>query len=300
MNETGSWSATAVRHRYAEADGVRIFYREAGQPGLPALLLLHGFPSSSHQFRHLLPLLAEHFHVIAPDFPGFGFTQVPAERGYVYSFEQSAGTLAAFTAELGLQRYALYLFDYGAPIGLRLALLQPQRITGLVSQNGNAYEEGLSEAWAPVRAYWADPSAANRQAIRDALLSADATSWQYLTGVSDSELIAPEAIMLDNSLLKWPGVKDIQLDLILDYANNLKHYPAFQAWLRKSDFPVLVIWGRHDPFFLPAGAEAFTRDVPHAVVELLETGHFALETHCKYIAARIKAVLGQSASARGQ
>jgi pimeloyl-ACP methyl ester carboxylesterase len=300
MNEAISLAPTAVRHRYVEVDGVRIFYREAGQAGFPTLLLLHGFPSSSHQFRHLLPLLAGHFHVIAPDFPGFGFTQVPAERGYVYSFEQIAATMAAFTVELGLQRYALYLFDYGAPIGLRLALLQPQRISGLVSQNGNAYEEGLGEAWAPVRAYWSDPSAANRQAIRDALLSADATGWQYLTGVPDPELIAPEAIMLDYSLLEWPGVKDIQLDLILDYANNIKQYPAFQAWLRKSDFPVLVIWGRNDPFFLPAGAEAFTRDVPHALVELLDTGHFALETHGNHIAARIKAVFGQDASAGGQ
>ncbi|MBB1521053.1 alpha/beta fold hydrolase [Aquipseudomonas guryensis] len=300
MNQASALPPTVVRHRYAEVDGVHIFYREAGQPELPTLLLLHGFPSSSHQFRHLLPLLAEHFHVVAPDFPGFGFTQVPAERGYVYSFEQIAGTLAAFTCALGLQRYALYLFDYGAPVGLRLALLQPQRITGLVSQNGNAYEEGLSEAWAPVRAYWSDPSPANRQAIRDGLLSADATRWQYLAGVPDPELIAPEAIMLDSSLLERPGNKDIQLDLILDYANNIDQYPAFQAWLRQGSFPVLVIWGRNDPFFLPSGAEAFARDVPHAVVELLETGHFALETHCQPIAARIRAVLGQSASARGQ
>lgn len=299
MNEAASCAPTVVRHRYAEVDGVRIFYREAGQRGLPTLLLLHGFPTSSYQFRHLLPLLAEHFHVIAPDFPGFGFTQVPVERSYVYSFERIAGTLAAFTEELGLQRYALYLFDYGAPIGLRLALLQPQRIVGLVSQNANAYEEGLSDAWAPVRAYWADPSAAKRQAIRDALLSAEATSWQYLSGVSEPELIAPEAILLDNTLLERPGNKDIQLDLILDYANNLKQYPVFQAWLRNSNFPVLVIWGRNDPFFLPAGALAFARDVPHAVVELLETGHFALETHCNLIAARVKAVLGQTAFERG-
>jgi len=300
MHEAISLSSTAVRHRYLEVDGVRLFYREAGRSGLPPLLLLHGFPSSSHQFRHLLPLLAEHFHVYAPDFPGFGFTQVPVERGYVYSFARIAETLAAFTSELGLLRYALYLFDYGAPIGLHLALLQPQRITGLISQNGNAYEEGLSEAWAPVRAYWFDPSVANRKAIRDALLSAEATGWQYLTGVSDPELIAPEAIMLDYTLLEWPGVKDIQLDLILDYANNIKQYPAFQAWLRRSDFPVLVIWGRNDPFFLPAGAEAFARDVPHAVIELLETGHFALETHCDYIAARIRAVLGQQLLEGGQ
>lgn len=300
MNEAADWAPTVVRHRYAEVDGVRIFYREAGQRGLPALLLLHGFPTSSYQFRHLLPLLAEHFHVIAPDFPGFGFTQVPAERSYVYSFEQIAGTLAAFTEELGLQRYALYLFDYGAPIGLRLALLQPQRIVGLVSQNANAYEEGLSDAWAPVRAYWADPSAANRQAIRDALLSVDAIGWQYLSGVPEPDLVAPEAILLDNMLLERPGNKDIQLDLILDYANNLKQYPIFHTWLRNSHFPVLVIWGRNDPFFLPVGAHAFARDIPHAVVELLETGHFALETHCDLIAARVRAVLGQIPSERGK
>lgn len=300
MNEAADWAPTVVRHRYAEVDGVRIFYREAGQRGLPALLLLHGFPTSSYQFRHLLPLLAEHFHVIAPDFPGFGFTQVPTERSYVYSFEQIAGTLAAFTEELGLQRYALYLFDYGAPIGLRLALLQPQRIVGLVSQNANAYEEGLSDAWAPVRAYWADPSAANRQAILDALLSVDAIGWQYLSGVPEPDLVAPEAILLDNMLLERPGNKDIQLDLILDYVKNLKQYPIFHTWLRNSHFPVMVIWGRNDPFFLPVGAHAFARDIPHAVVELLETGHFALETHCDLIAARVRAVLGQIPSERGK
>lgn len=299
MPETRS-SSTAVLHRYLEVDGVRLFYREAGRLGSPTLLLLHGFPGSSHQFRHLLPLLAENFHVFAPDFPGFGFTEVPAERGYVYGFAQIAETLAAFISELSLQRYALYLFDYGAPIGLRLALQRPQRITGLISQNGNVYEEGLSEAWAPVREYWSDPSAAHREAIRAGFLSPEATAWQFFAGVSEPELIAPEAIMLDNCLLERPGNKDIQLDLILDYASNIRHYPAFQAWLRESDVPVLAIWGRNDPFFLPAGAEAFARDVPRATVELLDTGHFALETHCDYIAARITAVFGQPLSHGGQ
>lgn len=289
MNATAD---SQVRYCHLHADGVRFFYREAGDPQAPVLLLLHGFPSSSHQFRDLIPRLASRFRVIAPDLPGFGFTEVPAERGYRYTFDNLATSLGAFVDELGLARYALYFFDYGAPVGLRLALAHPERITGLVSQNGNAYLDGLGEdAWAPLRAYWADPSPANRQSIADGILHLEGTKWQYLHGVPDPDAVAPEGYTLDAALLERPGNKDIQLDLFLDYENNLKRYPAFQAFLRSARVPTLVIWGRNDPFFVPPGAQAYQRDNPDAVVELLDTGHFALETHADYIGQRIVDVL---------
>jgi pimeloyl-ACP methyl ester carboxylesterase len=282
-----------VHHQFVEADGVRVFYREAGDPSAPTLLLVHGYPSSSHQFRDLIPLLADRFHIIAPDLPGFGFTEVPAAREYRYSFDALATTLGAFVDALGLKRYALYVFDYGAPTGLRLALAHPERVTGLVSQNGNAYLEGLGDAWEPIRAYWTEPSnPERRKVVHDAVLHLDGTRWQYLHGVKDAELVAPESYYLDALLLERPGNKDIQLDLFLDYANNLKLYPAFQAFFRDTHLPTLVIWGEHDPFFIPPGAEAFKRDNPSAVVELLDTGHFALETHVGHIAQRIREVLG--------
>ncbi|MFS8978187.1 alpha/beta hydrolase [Cupriavidus necator] len=284
---------TTIHYRFADADGVRVFYREAGAPDAPVMLLLHGFPSSSHQFRHLIPQLAQRFRVIAPDLPGFGFTEVAAARNYQYTFDNLAGTIGAFVDVLGLQRYAIYVFDYGAPTGLRLALAHPERVTGLVSQNGNAYLEGLGDAWAPIRAYWAEPTAANRQAIHDAILHLEGTRWQYVHGVADPELVAPEGYTLDAALLERPGNKDIQLDLFLDYANNLTLYPAFQEFFRKARVPTLVIWGKHDPFFIPPGAEAYQRDNPDAVVELLDTGHFALETHGEYIGRRIIDVLAR-------
>ncbi|MNV57634.1 Haloalkane dehalogenase [compost metagenome] len=257
------------------------------------MLLLHGFPSSSHQFRNVIPRLASHFRVIAPDLPGFGFTQVPAERGYRYTFDNLAKSLEAFVDELGLTRYALYFFDYGAPTGLRLALAHPDRVTGLVSQNGNAYLEGLGDAWAPIRAYWADPSPANRQAVHDGMLNLEGTKWQYVQGVANPDSVAPESYTLDAALLERPGNKDIQLDLFLDYANNLTLYPEFQAFFRRARLPTLAIWGKNDPIFIPAGAQAFRRDNPDAVVELLDTGHFALETHGQYIGQRIVDVLGR-------
>ena len=284
-------ASSVIRYQFVEADGVRVFYREAGSPDLPVLLLLHGFPSSSHQFRELIPLLAERFHLIAPDLPGFGFTEVPVERDYRYSFDALAQTLGAFVDALGLRRYALYVFDYGAPTGLRLAVEHPERITGFVSQNGNAYLEGLGDAWAPIRTYWDEPSAANRKAVGDAVLNLEATRWQYLHGVADPTRVAPESYTLDALLMERPGNKEIQLDLFLDYANNLKRYPQFQAFFRETRVPSLIIWGKHDPFFIPPGAEAFKRDNPDAVVELLDTGHFALETHAAYIARRIGEVL---------
>lgn len=283
-----------ISYKFADVDGVRVFYREAGEPAKPTLLLLHGFPSSSHQFRQLIPLLSAHFHIIAPDLPGFGFTEVPAEREYVYTFDALAETLGHFVEALGLKRYAMYVFDYGAPTGLRLAVKHPERMTALISQNGNAYLEGLGDAWAPIKAYWAEPSAENRQVIADAVLHLEGTRWQYEHGVSTPELIAPESYTLDALLMERPGNKDIQLDLFLDYANNLKRYPDFQRFFRETQLPTLAIWGQNDPFFIPPGAEAFKRDNPNAVVELLDTGHFALETHVDYIAQRIIEVIGHA------
>lgn len=277
-----------IVYRYQQADGVNIFYREAGNTALPALLLLHGFPTSSHQFRDLIPLLADKFHIIAPDLPGFGFTEVPAERNYPYTFDAFGQTLTAFVDALGLKRYAMYVFDYGAPAGLRLALAYPERVSGLISQNGNAYLEGLGDAWAPVRAYWDDPTEANGEVIRDAILTPEGVKWQYLHGVSDPQQIAPESYTLDTLLMDRPGNKEIQLALFLDYASNLRLYPAFQAFFRQQQLPTLVIWGKHDPFFIPPGAAAWQRDNPLAVVEMLESGHFALETHTAYIAQRIR------------
>lgn len=281
-----------VRYRFADADGVRVFYREAGDPQNPVLLLLHGFPSSSHQYRALIPLLADKFHLIAPDLPGFGFTEVPAGRQYVYSFDALADTLAAFVDALELKRYAMYVFDYGAPTGLRLALRYPERVSGFVSQNGNAYLEGLGDAWAPVRAYWDSPTPENRRRVEETILHFEGTRWQYLHGVKDPQTVAPEGYYLDALLMERPGNKEIQLDLFLDYANNLKRYPEFQNFFRTVQPPALIIWGEHDPFFIPPGAHAYRRDNPNAVVELLDTGHFALETHAEYIAQRIAQVLG--------
>ena len=284
-------SNPVVRYQHIEADGVRVFYREAGDPSAPVMLLLHGFPSSSHMFRDLIPLLAAHYRVIAPDLPGFGFTEVPEARGYSYSFDNLAITMGHFVDALKLTRYALYVFDYGAPVGFRLAVAQPQRVSALVSQNGNAYLEGLGDAWAPIRAYWAEPTAANREVIRNAVLSLEGTRYQYLHGVEKPERVAPESWMLDLLLMQRPGNDDIQLDLFLDYRNNLTLYPQFQAFFKAAQVPTLVIWGKHDPFFIPPGAHAYKTDNPNAVVELLDTGHFALETHAEHIAQRILAVL---------
>lgn len=283
-----------VAYKSVEADGVKVFYREAGAADAPVLLLLHGFPSSSHQFRDLIPLLADKYRLIAPDLPGFGFTEVPAQRNYVYTFDALGETVRQFVDVLGLKRYAMYVFDYGAPTGLRLALAYPERVSAIISQNGNAYLEGLGDAWAPIRQYWADPSQANRQVINDAILHLEGTRWQYVEGVSNPEAIAPEAYYLDALLLERAGNKDIQLDLFYDYQNNLKLYPAFQQFFRDTHVPTLAIWGKGDPFFIPPGAEAYKRDNPQAVVELLDTGHFALETHVEHIARRIVEVLGEA------
>jgi len=291
-----TWPVTSV-HRI-EADGVSVFYREAGPSNAPVVLLLHGFPASSFQYRHLIPRLADHYRVIAPDLPGFGFTEIPAERNYTYSFDSLAGTIELFTDALGLTRYALYVFDYGAPTGFRLAMARPERVTAIVSQNGNAYEEGLGDAWAPIRHYWANPTAENRDSIRKAL-NLKGMRREYASGIANPELIAPESYTLDAALMARPGNVEIQLDLFLDYANNVKLYPAFHEYFRKWTPPLLAIWGRHDPYFIPAGAEAFKRDIPSAIVQFLDTGHFALETHVNEIALATRRFLGAPAMERG-
>jgi len=274
-----------------EADGVRVFYRAAGDPSAPVILLLHGFPASSFMFRELIPRLADHYRVIAPDLPGFGFTEVPDERKYEYSFDGLTRTIEAFTQALEIDRYAIYVFDYGAPTGLRLAMAHPERITAIISQNGNAYEEGLGDAWDPIRKYWASPTDENREVIRQNILTLGGTQWQYTHGVIDPETVPPESYNLDAALLERPGNKDIQLDLFLDYASNVMLYPKFQEYFRKSKPPLLAIWGMNDPFFIPAGAKAFRKDLPNARVQFLDTGHFAIETHVVEIAAAMKEFL---------
>jgi pimeloyl-ACP methyl ester carboxylesterase len=281
------------------ADGVNVFYRAAGDPGAPVVLLLHGFPTSSFMYRELIPRLADRYRVIAPDLPGFGFTEVPAERKYKYSFESLAATIDAFTRALGLNRYAIYVFDYGAPTGLRLAMAHPERVSAIVSQNGNAYEEGLGDAWGPIRKYWSEPTAENREVIRQNVLTLEGTRWQYTHGVANPASVAPESYILDMALMERPGNKEIQLDLFLDYASNVKLYPKFQEYFRKSKPPLLAIWGKNDPFFIPPGAEAYRKDLPNARVQFLDTGHFATETHVVEIAAAIREFLAENGIGKG-
>jgi pimeloyl-ACP methyl ester carboxylesterase len=277
-----------------EVDGLKLFYREAGPADAPVLLLLHGFPTSSLMFRELMRRLSSSYRVIAPDLPGFGFTDVPSERKYSYTFDSLAVTVNAFVEKLGLTRFAIYVFDYGAPVGFRLALAHPERITAIVSQNGNAYKEGLGEeAWNPVQRYWQQPTQENRDALR-AFLTLDSIRWQYTHGVPDPARIAPETYTLDAALIARGGNQEIQLDLFADYASNVALYPEFQRYLRQNKPPLLAIWGRNDPFFLPPGAEAFRRDDPNTTVTLLDTGHFALETHVDEIASAIDDFLSRS------
>jgi pimeloyl-ACP methyl ester carboxylesterase len=281
------------------ADGVNVFYRAAGDPNAPVVLLLHGFPTSSFMFRELIPRLADRYRVIAPDLPGFGFTEVPAERKYKYSFESLALTIDAFTRALGLNRYAIYVFDYGAPTGLRLAMAHPERVSAIVSQNGNAYEDGLGDAWAPIRKYWSEPTAENRDVIRQNVLTLEGTRWQYTHGVANPASVPPESYILDMALMERPGNKEIQLDLFLDYASNVKLYPKFQEYFRKSKPPLLAIWGKNDPFFIPPGAEAYRRDLPNARVQFLDTGHFATETHVVEIAAAMREFFAENGIGQG-
>jgi pimeloyl-ACP methyl ester carboxylesterase len=286
-----------IRYKQVPVGGNKIFYREAGPASAPAILLLHGFPTSSHMFRNLIPALAEHYHVVAPDLPGFGFSDAPDRKSFRYTFENLAKVIDSFTQSIGLPHYAIYVFDYGAPVGFRLALAHPERITAIVSQNGNAYEEGLSEGWNPIQKYWKEPSEANRSALRE-FLKPEATKWQYTHGVQDASLVAPEAYELDSALLARSGNDEIQLDLFLDYASNVALYPKFQEYFRAKQPPLLAVWGKNDPFFLPPGAEAFKRDIRGAEVHFFDTGHFALETHHRDIAEVIREFLGRKLASK--
>jgi pimeloyl-ACP methyl ester carboxylesterase len=279
-----------VNYRTIDVNGITVFYREAGNPKAPTLLLLHGFPSAGHMFRSLIPLLANHFHLIAPDFPGFGQSAMPSRDKYQYTFANLADTIAGFTKAVGLKKFAIYIFDYGAPVGLRIALKLPDLISAIISQNGNAYEEGLSHGWDPIRAYWKDASQTNRDALRT-FLKPEATTFQYTHGVPDPSVVSPDGRSLDDFYLARPGADEVQLDLFKDYANNVTLYPKFQEYFRKHQIPLLAVWGKNDPFFLPAGAEAYKRDIPTAQVHFYDTGHFALETHCQEIADKIIAFL---------
>jgi len=274
---------TAIHYRTAKVDNRNVFYREAGASAAPKLLLLHGFPTAGHMFRDLIPLLAGRFHIVAPDLPGFGNSDMPDRAN---TFDRIAETIDRFTETIGFDRYALYVFDYGAPTGFRLAVKHPERITAIISQNGNAYEEGLSDGWTPIRAYWQDRSAGNREALR-AFLKPETTVWQYTHGVSDPTRVSPDGYTLDNFYMSRPGVAEAQLDLFGDYKSNVALYTTFQQYFRAHKPPLLAAWGKNDPFFLPLGAEAFKRDIPNATVRFFDTGHFALETHAAEIAAAI-------------
>jgi pimeloyl-ACP methyl ester carboxylesterase len=278
---------STVTYRKVDVDGIGIFYREAGPKDAPTILLLHGFPTAGHMFRDLIPQLSDRFRLVAPDLPGFGQSDMPGPDTFTYTFENIANVIDRFTEMIGLPRFAMYVFDYGAPVGFRLAVRHPDRINAIISQNGNAYEEGLSDGWTPIRAYWQEPSLANREALRS-FLAPDTTRWQYTHGVPDVTAVSPDGYSLDNFYLARPGADEVQLDLFGDYKNNVALYPTFQEYFRKHKPRFLAAWGKNDPFFLPAGAEAFKRDIPGATVRFFDTGHFALETHANEIAALIR------------
>jgi pimeloyl-ACP methyl ester carboxylesterase len=282
----------SVRFNTVDVDGLKIFYREAGDKTRPTLLLLHGFPSASHMFRDLMPKLCDRYYVVAPDLPGFGMTEQPARDKFTYSFENIAKVIGRFTEVLGLGKFAIYVFDYGAPVGFRLAVKHPERITAIITQNGNTYLEGVSDAFAPIQAYWSEPSQANRDALRG-LLAPQTTLFQYTQGVADPSLVSPDGRNLDDFYLARPGNTEIQLDLLLDYQSNVALYGTIQAYLRQHQPPVLAVWGKNDPFFIPPGAEAFKRDVPSADIRFFDSGHFALETHAREIGLAMREFLAK-------
>ena len=280
-NESGE-STSLIHYRKIKANDQIIFYREAGPSDAPVILLLHGYPTSSHMFRNLIPILSDKYHVIAPDLPGFGYSDIPDRTKFSYTFDNLAKTMQSFIDELGLKRFVIYVFDYGAPTGYRLALANPEKITGIISQNGNAYVEGLSTGWNPIQKYWEHDTQENRDALKS-FLTPEGTKFQYLTGVSDPSTIAPESYTLDQYFLDRPESTEIQLDLLKDYKTNVALYPKFQEYFRTYKPKFLAVWGNKDPFFLPPGAEAYKKDIPDATVKFYDTGHFALETHVKEI-----------------
>ncbi|RUP00384.1 alpha/beta hydrolase [Hyphomicrobium sp.] len=284
-----------VRFKTADVDGLKVFYREAGDATRPTVLLLHGFPSASHMFRDLIPELTSNYHVVAPDLPGFGMTEQPAREQFAYTFENIANVVDRFTEVLGLDHFAIYVFDYGAPVGFRIAVKHPDRITAIVTQNGNTYLQGVSEAFAPVQAYWKEPNQTNRDALRG-FLAPETTLFQYTHGVADPSMVSPDGRNLDDHYLARTGNDEIQLDLLLDYQTNVALYETIQAYLREHQPPLLAIWGKNDPFFIPPGAEAFKRDVPAADIRFVDSGHFALETHAPEIGAAMREFLAKHVS----
>ena len=282
-----------IRYGFRQVGDVEVFYREAGASDAPVILLLHGFPTASHMFRDLIPLLADHFRLVAPDLPGFGQTKAPSRGTFDYTFDRLTDVIEGFTDALSLDRYVLYIFDYGAPVGLRLAMRHPERISAIVSQNGNAYLEGFSDEWGSWESYWREPSAANREACRPSLAPDTIQNWQYGTG-ADPHLLSPDGYELDIAYMARPDAEEIQLELILDYRSNVALYPAFQSYFREHRPPLLAVWGRHDPAFLPAGAATYQRDLPDAKIHLLDAGHFALETHAEEVATLIRAFLDRT------
>jgi len=282
---TSSEELTKIHYKTVDVDGVNIFYREAGAQTSPVLLLLHGFPTSSNMFRHVIGRLAATFRVIAPDYPGYGFSSMPDHKSFSYSFENLANLMYDFTLKVGVDKYIVYLMDYGAPIGLRMALKAPEKIAGLIVQNGNAYDEGLREFWNPMKKYWSNPTPENFAGLF--LSDPGAAKWQYTNGVADPTLLDPTTWTFDQIGLDRPGNAEIQLDLLYDYRTNLPLYPEFQAFFRKYQPPTLIVWGKNDTVFPTEGALPYERDLPNAEIHLLDTGHFALETHGKEVAALI-------------
>jgi len=291
--QEASSNTTSIRYHTVSIDGVDVFYREAGRKDAPAVLLLHGFPTSSHMYRNLISALADKYRVIAPDYPGFGQSAMPDRAKFSYTFGNYAQLVEALTEKLGVDRYALYVMDYGAPVGFRLAAKHPERVTALIVQNGNAYVEGIQKFWEPIQKYWASGSEEDREAIRW-LTSLKATKWQYTHGVPDTTLVSPDSWTMDQARLDRPGNQEIQLDLFYDYRTNIPLYPEWQAYLRKHHPPTLVVWGKNDQIFVVDGADPYKRDLPNAEIHLIDTGHFALETHGQEIAGLIRDFLGRS------